>query len=53
MLAYQVIFFFMFFDNLSSHTVSFTIKEGVQDWFPRINVVKIVKDSHSVISLPY
>ena len=45
-------FFFMFFDNLSSLTVSFTIKEGVQDWFPRINVVKIVKDSHSVISLP-
>ena len=45
-------FFFTFFDNLSSLTVSFTIKEGVQDWFPRINVVKIVKDSHSVISLP-
>ena len=44
--------FFTFFDNLSSLTVSFTIKEGVQDWFPRINVVKIVKDSHSVISLP-
>ena len=36
-------FFFTFFDNLSSLTVSFTIKEGVQDWFPRINVVKIVK----------
>ena len=52
--AYQVIFFFFFtfFDNLSSLTVSFTIKEGVQDWFPRINVVKIVKDFHSVISLP-
>ena len=30
-----------FFDNSSSLTVSFTIKEGVQDWFPRINVVKI------------
>ena len=44
--------FFTFFDNLSSLTVSFTIKEGVQDWFPRINVVKVVKDSHSVISLP-
>ena len=46
--------FFTFFDNLhvSSLTVSFTIKEGVQDWFPRINVIKIVKDSHSVISLP-
>ena len=43
---------FTFFDNLSSLTVSFTIKEGVQDWFPRINVVKIVKDSHYVISLP-
>ena len=45
MLAYQVQ------DNSSFLTVSFTIKEGVQDWFPRINVVKIVKDSHSVISL--
>ena len=33
---------FTFFDNSSSLTVSFTIKEGVQDWFPRINVVKIV-----------
>ena len=43
---------FTFFDNSSSSlTVSFTIKEGVQDWFPKINVVKIVKDSHSVISL--
>ena len=26
-------FFFTFFDHLSSLTVSFTIKEGVQDWF--------------------
>ena len=51
-LSSKFFFFFDVFDNLSSLTVSFTIKEGVQDWSPRINVVKIVKDSHSVISLP-
>ena len=43
--------FTLIFDNLSSLTVPFAIKEGVQDWFPRIKVVKIVKDLHSVISL--
>ena len=38
-------------DNSLSATVVFTIKEGVEDWFPRFNMVKIVKDSHSAMFL--
>ena len=46
--ASQVLLCFLIIHRLP---VFFTIKERVQDWFPCVNIVKIVKDSHFAMSV--